>query len=407
MPPAASAVPAARGGGLCCKSRFILKKLFTKEDPVYLHKVLGLAALLSFAHRYAWVYPRRGALGLADSGGGAVIAWATMALHMALSTSSLIFHVLARRIFNKPMIIWEEYRLHAIVFTLRCVSVFAFGRLWAAVFPEHTTLHRMAFYPLVMSHHLVVDEITRRYGDKDRSKTTVRSGLDATTTPLWKIVVLRGYSFYQFAALGSHLVPPTTLDSSVADCGFNTLIAIQSSAFLMTLFRKNLIKAHSHALWYTLALLVSGFHIFRMHPGWGFFGKLVLAFLLRTRLRVDKYIIWFLFVVASLPRVEQVATALATRVLDVAREGDAAQAWSQLSLEAFGGSGGATDLYTVDAASQFRKVLGMGVMLAMTMGAVGMHRMRAAPVTAAGVTAAARDKGKPGKSSEVALGKEQ
>lgn len=34
--------------------------------------------------------------------------------------------------------------------------------------------------------------------------------------------------------------------------GFNTLIAIQSSAFLMTLYRKNIIKYYHHFFWYAL-----------------------------------------------------------------------------------------------------------------------------------------------------------
>ena len=43
---------------LLCSRRHLCKKLFTREDPVYLHKTLGLLSLVSFAYRYLYVYHR-------------------------------------------------------------------------------------------------------------------------------------------------------------------------------------------------------------------------------------------------------------------------------------------------------------------------------------------------------------
>jgi len=113
-----------------------------------------------------------------------------MAMHLALSCSSIIFEVLQKRILNKPMIIWHEYRLHAMVFTLRCVSVYA----WALYKPlGDTWATRAAQFVLVFAHHLVVDEITRRHGPNDPTQTTVR--VNGDSTPLTK-AVLRFYAFY-------------------------------------------------------------------------------------------------------------------------------------------------------------------------------------------------------------------
>ena len=39
----------------CCSRRQIIKKLVTKEDPIYLHKTLGFFALCSFTYRYGYV----------------------------------------------------------------------------------------------------------------------------------------------------------------------------------------------------------------------------------------------------------------------------------------------------------------------------------------------------------------
>ena len=129
---------------------------------MYLHKTLGLLSLVSFVYRYLVVFALRGDLGFT----GSLFDHVTMGLHFALSCSSIIFHVLQHRIFNKPMIIWEEYRLHAIAFTLRCVSVYLFEVFTPSAW-RGTTMHRLLFFPVVLSRHLVVDEITRRYGSKE------------------------------------------------------------------------------------------------------------------------------------------------------------------------------------------------------------------------------------------------
>ena len=118
------------------------------------------------------------------------------------------------------MIIWHEYRLHAMVFTLRCCSVYAFGLLNQA-YPEIYNTHaaRAAQFVLIVVHHLVVDKITEIHGPMDPTQTTVR--VDGDSGPITK-AVLRFYAFYQFCAMGSHLVP----NGRLLDLGYNALIAI-------------------------------------------------------------------------------------------------------------------------------------------------------------------------------------
>lgn len=142
--------------------RQVLKKLITKEDPLYLHKILGLSALISFFYRYAIVFPSTGTLGM----DGSWFDHTTMVVHMLLSASSLIFAVLQIRILSKPTIIWEEYRLHAIAFTARCCLVYLFGMFWPL---EDCWMTRVALYCTVLSMHLVADEVTRRYGPENKS----------------------------------------------------------------------------------------------------------------------------------------------------------------------------------------------------------------------------------------------
>jgi hypothetical protein len=91
-----------------------------------MHKFFGLFAVCSFIYRFYYVFPMTGTLGF----NGHWFDHFTVAMHMCLSASSLIFEVLKLRIMKRPLVIWEEYRLHAISFTARGVSVYLFAVFW-------------------------------------------------------------------------------------------------------------------------------------------------------------------------------------------------------------------------------------------------------------------------------------
>lgn len=191
--------------------KFVVKKLFTKEDKDYIHKTFGFLSLLSYAYRYLYVYPTTGTLGFT----GTPFDWVTLALHFFLSFSSLIFHVVEKRIVSNPLIIYQEYRLHAIVFTLRGLLITVFG------FYQHlipTVAIRWALSILMICIHTTVDYITYKYGTP--GITTVRND-DNGSIPYVKLF----FAFYQVLAMSSHLI----VDAKLNDLGWNTLIAIQSS----------------------------------------------------------------------------------------------------------------------------------------------------------------------------------
>ena len=266
----------------------VVAKLFTNEDNLQVHKVLGILSLCSFLYRYLWVYPNTGTLGF----DGSWFDHLSIALHLSLSTSSLVFHVIKRRLINRPMIIWEEYRLHAIIFSTRCFSVYVLG----SVRPFAGTMFERVLIPLVvLAHHIGADKVTELYGSKDGVTTVrVKDAYNSEITP-----VLRFYAFYQFAALASHLQPNVRL----MDLGFNTYIAIQSSAFLMTLYRKGLITELTHAFVYTTCLLFSLWHIFLNCGNGLFIAKLTAAYFLRTEFKLNKYVLWLTFAFFSIPEV--------------------------------------------------------------------------------------------------------
>ena len=267
------------------------RKLKTREDPYHLHKTLGILSVLNFFYRYAYCYNMYGDLGYNGKQTGANKKWwvldvLTMLVHTCLALSSIIFRVPKRRINDKPMVIYEEYRQHAMVFTVRCFSVFVI----ATVFPNAPVWVGPV---VVMCHHLFADRITAIHGTP--GNTAVRATAErAKLSPSYRFVG-KLYSLYQFLAIGSHVLP----NARLADLAFNAVIAIQSSAFMMTLYRKKIVRGRTHMIVYAFCLLVSGFHICRLI---GFVASLGVCatFLLRVntpRQYSNKYVFWTLFVV--------------------------------------------------------------------------------------------------------------
>lgn len=244
------------------------KRLFTAEDRFYIHKILGLTNLIFYFYKYiyAMIYH---SLGFRND----TMSYMILIFANLLSCSSLIFHVIPKRIVSNPLIIYEEYRLHAIVFTLRATGVSLIGLFG---FEKYLQL-------FILMIHLTVDWISRTYGSE--GITTVRNGEEDK----FKYLKLF-YAYYQILILATHLVP----DSDLINLGYNGIIAIHSSAFLMTLKRKGLIRWQTHAFWYTLALLVSMWYVYLI-KGSIFFCEVFFFFILRTQFKLSKYIVWGLF----------------------------------------------------------------------------------------------------------------
>jgi hypothetical protein len=323
-----------------------LTKLATHEDPYHLHKTLGILSLVSFAYRYLWVLPTSGTLGFE----GSAFDWVNICLHMALSSSSIIFHVISSRKLKFPMLMWEEYRLHAIVFTLRCFSVYCMGAAvrsnqWLANFVDTTMPGRFVCFALVMAHHVLADYITSCYGTP--GVTSVRVAVSKKTGEVKFGAVKKFYSFYQFIAISAHMLP----HARMMDLGYNSLIAIQSSAFLMTLCRKNIITFREHGIIYTLCLVLSFVYIMMTQGTFKFVALTAGAFALRTQLRMDKYVIWATFTALASPGVT-------SKIYDVTVE--TATTVAPGVVTAVGTAMGAVDQWTTLAACSCVAVLAGG-----------------------------------------------
>lgn len=270
-----------------------ISKLVTREDNYHIHKTLGILSVISFFYRYGYVYSTQGNLGFDGMASSRdpklmMLDWITMIVHTVLALSSIIFRVPKKRLSTKPMVIYEEYRQHAMVFTLRCFSVFAVSTL----FPNAPAF---VVPVVVMAHHLLADRITSIWGIP--GNTAVRATAAAVKVSAFYSGVAKVYSLYQFLAIASHILP----NARIGDLAFNAIIAIQSSAFMMTLYRKRIIRGSTHMVVYFLCLALSAFHIIRL-IGWQTFLVVTVAFLVRINLPRalgDKYVIWTAFMIAS------------------------------------------------------------------------------------------------------------
>jgi hypothetical protein len=183
---------------------------------------------------------------------------------------------------RNPLIIYEEYRLHAILFTARAVLVSLFG-FYSHLLPER--LAQLLLVGLILALHLAVDAVTRVHGTP--GVTAVRNTNDGNLKEL-KLF----FAFYQFLALGCHLV----LDPRhTSDLGWNAVVAIQSSAFLMTLKRKGIIAWYNHLFWYSIALVLSIGFMWQT-KGTAYLLLVLGAFIVRTQFDLNKYAVWGAFV---------------------------------------------------------------------------------------------------------------
>ena len=256
---------------------FLSKKLFTPEDQYFVHKSFGFLSLFSFVYRYLYLWPTTGSLGLT----GTAFDYATLVLHMLLTGSSLIFHVLERRLTHNPLIIYEEYRLHAIVFTLRTFGVSVIGFIPNTVLAAGPVNFLLIAWMLFC--HILVDKITQKHGTPGVTAVRNEKADEFRSMKLF-------FSYYQFLVIGASLV----LCDQTSDIGYNALIAIQSSAFLMTLKRKSIISWTTYAFFYGACLVLSMSYMLQK-KGFLFFCVIGFCFLLRVKLSLDKYTIWALY----------------------------------------------------------------------------------------------------------------
>lgn len=276
-----------------------LYKLSTKEGAshFHVHRVLGMSALASYLYR---IYLRF-ATGFDDPFDHRPGSWAvlgTVVLHLALSGTSLLFHIPARRNKSSPMI-WPEFRLHSILFAYR--SFLAMGLSWACAYLEvpYTSWTAVAGrVALVFANMVLADAVTNHY-----KRIALVAGDDSTMRGMpypveWsqskQDLFTTYYGLMQFMATAAVMLNPkpyTLLMSA---------FPIQIAAFLMTCVRKGIMTATGWHYYYLLSLVLALFttvdNVQELVETW-LFGSALYA--VRRQLRWSKFTIWGLVSLAA------------------------------------------------------------------------------------------------------------
>ena len=207
-----------------------LSDLITKEDPFHIHKTFGAYVLLHFAYQYLcyFIYGRM-----------YLNIW-NLLPHFGLHLTSFIFHVLQKRVMSgdKPnMFIWEELRLHSMIFSYRAL----FSILMKEISPI-----------FVFTTMLSADGASYIFGDI--GVTTVRGHHNRFSTRWYKNLFA---AFFSISQIGATVICGGFFQEEYSTVlAFSTLLPIQTSAFGMTLIRKNIINKKIWQLVYTAELLM-------------------------------------------------------------------------------------------------------------------------------------------------------
>ena len=206
----------------------MLNKLVTHEDKYHIHKTTGIIVLINFIHQYISFFYTK------ENNFSPII----LLPHFFLHISSFIFNVLPKRILSSKMgmFIWEELRLHSMIFAYRA--------LFILLYPQY----RIHIVFLTM---LLADITTIMVGNENVSTVRGDHGRESSSY----IKKLFG-SFFSTSQLGATIICGGFFQRTYSPMLiFSTLPPIQTSAFGMTLLRKNIINKTTWQIIYSLELL--------------------------------------------------------------------------------------------------------------------------------------------------------
>jgi len=261
-----------------------ISKLFTHEDRFNIHKIMGLVSLMNYLYLF---------VDFAYTGFNEHISLRTVGLmfialtwcHLILSLSSLQFLIPRVRTGILPMI-WQEARLHSIVFASR--SFIIVNIIYFMGTNSFTNFLRFLIILITMK----LADISTNHYSFNNERTTATLPYWTSCTPELQSRIKYFYTHAQVMATGTCLFDKIPFILYLA-------FPIQFAMFLMTLVRKNIISSFQYHLLYGLSLL-SGYITYCMSY------KVYLAILLGfvfTYLRITrsfgKYYIWTITYLAN------------------------------------------------------------------------------------------------------------
>jgi len=199
------------------------RELITKDDPLHLHKTLGLLCLISFVTRFFWQLWRPAS----DMAFASHPEWTlvTLVLHVLLNMSSFEFRIPSRRIASGYRI-WPEYRVHSLTFLLRSIATMAIT--WYEETWQESRSPNYGLNLVVVLATMAVADLGSYYCGTEYQSGFARQ-LDV------RPAVKYFFSVMQFGATAVCLYGVRRYSLQFLFC-----MIIQCNAFFMTLRRKNL-----------------------------------------------------------------------------------------------------------------------------------------------------------------------
>ena len=251
-----------------------MNKLFTKEDPLHLHKICGFASIINYGIQfYKYFFHNTVNLNIY-----------TLSPHIFLHISSFIFTVLQYRPTEsiRSMFIWNELRIHAMLFALRAC--------FAILFLEYSkTINKHIIIFIISLLTMIGADITTYYYGTEGISTVRGQQSKVGYRSIYK--ELSG-AFFSISQFGATVITMGLFQHSPSQILiFSTLPPIQTSAFGMTLIRKNIINKNAWGVVYTLELLMTYFIWYKEYKNINIFFISLIMYLFR-RYGASKYIIW-------------------------------------------------------------------------------------------------------------------
>lgn len=242
-----------------------MDRLITHEDPFHLHKTMGAFCLLNYVVQYNLFFKY----------GCSNIILCNLIPHILLHVTSFTFTVLKKRpaASHLNMFIWNELRIHSMLFSYRAI--------FSILFPNYAVFIGLAT--------MVLADITSRYHGTP-GVSTVRGQQDRVgKRSLTKEISGAFFSISQFGAtiITMGLFQPTVSPILV----FSTLPPIQTSAFGMTLIRKNIINKTVWSVIYAAELGITYAIWYQIYGNLDIFIISATLYFLR-RVGISKYLIW-------------------------------------------------------------------------------------------------------------------
>jgi len=266
-----------------------LSKLFTHEDYLNIHKILGVIVLCNYLFcTFDCFYS--GCKGEFTLRKKDCYFFLLLILHVILSLSSLQFHIPLE--YNYTAItITQQYRLHSILFVFRSFLIILSLHFFRKSLLSHIFIIFITF--LNMYGVDIVNKYTKPPDDKSR--------LLISSVPFWtnchpsiQYIITNIYSYAQvygtFIFLG--------LNSNI-EMNFFFIFVIQFTAFMGTLSKKGIINNFQWHVIYLLQYLLVGIVFFYSKDLYNLNNVLFGLFIwfLRTKINMNKYVLWILVTV--------------------------------------------------------------------------------------------------------------